>query len=223
MAPQDEIRPGRRLARFGGPLCLLLTALVWPAEVVGKQDAVRQEPLPGLEAGKTIERKLSGGGAHAFQITLAVGQRLRVIADQHGIDVAIKISTSNGRQLVEMDSQNSTQGPEIASVIAEQEDDYRIEVRSQSKSVPPGRYELRIETAGVATDQDRQWIRAQQAYTEGRRLRARPTAEALTEGIQQLEKASGEWQSLGDKLMAAHALYYLANNHHRLGELQLSL
>jgi CHAT domain-containing protein/predicted DNA-binding protein YlxM (UPF0122 family) len=176
-----------------------------------------------LEAGMTIERELSGGEAHVFQIALTIGQRLRVIADQHGIDVAIKISTSNVQQLVEMDSQNSTQGLEIASVIVEQDDGYHVEVRSSSKGAPPGKYELRIEIASVATEHDRQWIKAQQAYTEGRRLRAQPSAEAQAQAIRQFEEAFNQWRALGDKLMAAHALHYLAEGHRRLGRLQQSL
>ncbi|MGH9754964.1 MAG: CHAT domain-containing protein [Blastocatellia bacterium] len=175
-----------------------------------------------METGKTIERRLSGGETHVFQITLTLGQRLRVIADQHGIDVAIKIFTPHDRQLVEMDCQNNTQGPEIASVIAEQDETYRVEIRSPSKSVPAGRYELRFEIAGV-TEQDRRWIEAQQAYTEGRRLRAQPSAEAQTQAIRQFEEALGHWRALGDKLMAVHALYYLAEGHRRLGRLQQSL
>src|SRR5262249_18432724 len=139
------------------------------------------------------------------------------------IDVTIKISTSNGRQLVEMDSKNSTQGPEIASVIAEQGDDYRVEVRSSSKEAPPGRYELRIEIASVATEQDYQWIKAQQAYAEGRRLRAQQSENAQTQAIPHFEEALGYWRALGDKLMATHALYYIAEGHWRLGRLQQSL
>jgi len=176
-----------------------------------------------LEVGKAVERQLSGGEAHAFQITLANGQCLRVIADQRGIDVTIKILTSNGRQLVEMDSKNSTQGPEIASVIAGQDDGYRVEVRSSSKEAPPGRYELRIEIASVATEQDSQWIKAQQAYAEGRRLRAQQSENAQTQAIPHFEEALGYWRALGDKLMAAHALYYIAEGHWRLGRLQQSL
>src|SRR5215470_16220050 len=132
MTPPVDLRFYRRRAFCGIALCLLLTALVWPVAVSGEQTANRQESFPTLEAGKTIERQLSGGESHAFKITLALGQRLRVIADQHGIDIAIKISTFDGRQLVEMDSPNFTQGTEIASVIAEQDKDYRVEISSPS-------------------------------------------------------------------------------------------
>jgi CHAT domain-containing protein len=122
-----------------------------------------------------------------------------------------------------MDSKNSTQGPEIASVIAGQDDGYRVEVLSSSKEAPPGRYELRIEIASVATEQDSQWIKAQQAYAEGRRLRAQQSENAQTQAIPHFEEALGYWRALGDKLMAAHALYYIAEGHWRLGRLQQSL
>jgi CHAT domain-containing protein/tetratricopeptide (TPR) repeat protein len=223
MAPPDEPCFYRRRARSSrGALCLLLTGLAWSAAVGREQAAIEQASLPTLEAGKTIERQLSGGEAHAFQITLASGQRLRVIANQHGIDVAIKISTSLGLQLVEMDSMNNTQGPEIASVVTEQDEAYRIEIHSLSKGVPAGRYEVKVETAGV-TEQDRQWIKAQHAYVEGRRLRAQSTAEALTQSLRRFEEALGYWQAPGDKLMAAHALYYLADGHRKLGGMQQAL
>lgn len=223
MTAPDGLHFYLRHARFGIALCLLLTAPIWPVAVGGEQTGVRQETLPTLEVGKTIERQLLGGETHAFQITLAKGQCLRVIADQRGIDVTIKISTSNGRQLVEMDSKNSTQGPEIASVIAEQDDGCRVEVRSLSKEAPPGRYGLRIEIASVATEQDYQWIKAQQAYAEGRRVRAQQSENAQTQAIRHFEEALSYWQALGDKLMAAHALYYIAEGHWRLGRMQQSL
>jgi CHAT domain-containing protein/Tfp pilus assembly protein PilF len=223
MLPASKIRfLGRRARSSGGTLSFLLTALLWSGVVGGKQDSARQEPLSTLESGKIVERQLAGGEAHVFQIALAAGQRLRVIADQHGIDVSIKISAPQGRQLVEMDSQNNTQGPEIASVIAEQNGTYRIEIRSSSSSVPAGRYELRVEVAG-ATERDRIWIEAQQAYAEGRRLRVQPSEEVRTQAIRRFEDALGRWQALGDKLMAAHALYYIAEGHKRLGRMQQSL
>jgi CHAT domain-containing protein/Tfp pilus assembly protein PilF len=195
---------------------------LWSSVVGGESVAAGQEAILTLEDGKTIKRQLSGGEVHAFQITLAPGQRLRLIADQQGIDVTIKISVSQGRQLVEMDSLNSTQGPEIASVVAEQGATYRIEILSTSKSVPAGRYELRSEVAAGA-EPDRRWIKAQHAYTEGQRLGAQPSAEAQTQSFMQFEDALGHWQALGDKLMAAHALYYLADSRWQQGRLQDAL
>ena len=70
MTAPDGLHFYLRHSRFGIALCLLLTApIAWPVAVGGKQTGVRQETLPTLEVGKTIERQLLGGEAHAFQIT----------------------------------------------------------------------------------------------------------------------------------------------------------
>lgn len=221
MARLDEPHLCRGWACLVISLCSLLTT--WLSAVGSEQAATRQDVLPTLEPGKTIDRQLSGGEAHAFQINLIPNQRLRVVVDQHGIDVAIKISTLDGLQIVEMDSLNNTQGPEIASVITAQGEGYRVEIRSPSKGVPPGHYELRAEIASVTTEQDRQWIAAQRFYSEGRRLRAQPNAEAQSQALRQFQEALSHWQAVGDKLMATHALYYLADGNLRLGKLQESL
>ncbi|HEY8459647.1 MAG TPA: CHAT domain-containing tetratricopeptide repeat protein, partial [Blastocatellia bacterium] len=217
MAPQN----GLRRARLWVALCLSLTSPAWSGAAGAGQAGAGQEPLPALEDGKTIERRLPGGEAHAFQVALASGQRLRVIADQRGIDVRIMIYAADGRLLVEMDSQNFTQGLEIASAIAKRNETYRVEIRSPSRSAPAGRYSLRIEIAGAG--EDCRWIEAQQAYIEGRRLRAQPAAEAQTEAIRRFEAALGRWREAGDGLMSVHALYYLADGHRRLGRLRQSL
>jgi CHAT domain-containing protein len=223
MSAPDKLHIRRRRARAHRvALCLLPAALAWSGAVGGGHSPARQESIPTLESGKTIERQLSGGETQAFQITLGAGQRLRVIADQQGIDVVIKILDSQGRQLAEMDSKNNTQGPEVALVIAERDDAYRVEIGAPGKNAPAGRYELRSEVAAAA-EQDRRWVEAQQAYTRARRLRAQPTAEAQKQSLRPLEDALGHWQALGDKLMAAHTLYYIAEGHSRLGRLQQSL
>jgi CHAT domain-containing protein len=212
----------RRAWAPGVTICFLLTTLPWSGVVGRERSVAGQESLPTLEAGRSIERQLSGGETHAFQISLSAGQRMRVIADQQGIDVAIKIQSSQGAQPVEMDSKNNTQGPEIALVIAKQDESYRVEIRAPGKNMPAGRYELKVEI-GSASEQDHMWIEAQQSYTNGRRMRAPQNADALQQSLRPFEDALALWQALGDKLMATHTLYYLAENHFLLGRLQQSL
>ncbi len=214
---------GFRRARLWFALCLPLIAPTWSGAVGAGQAGVGQSPLPALGDGDVVERQLLGGEAHAFQIALASGQRLRVIADQRGIDVKIAIYGADSRLLVEMDSQNFTQGLEIASAIAERDGMCRVEIRSPNESAPAGRYSLRIEIAGAYAEEDRRWIEAQRAYVEGRRLRAQAAAGARTEAIRRFEEALGHWREAGDRLMSVHALYYIADGHRRLGQLRQSL
>src|SRR5262245_32596890 len=108
-----------------------------------------------LEPGKPVERELAGGQGHTYRIALASGQFLRVAVDQKGIDVALRLLGPDGKQLLEMDNPDSTQGRETVSVIAEISGNYELEVLSQAKDAPAGHYAIRIEELRAANEQDR--------------------------------------------------------------------
>jgi len=44
-----------------------------------------------LDDGKPIERELSGGESHTYQLNVATGQYARVIVEQKGIDVVVSV------------------------------------------------------------------------------------------------------------------------------------
>src|SRR6185295_11600426 len=46
-----------------------------------------------------IEGTLAGGETHAYQITLASGQYLRVVVEQHGLEMALTVLGPDGRQI----------------------------------------------------------------------------------------------------------------------------
>src|SRR5262249_17344079 len=140
-----------------------------------KLTASQQSP-PALEEGRPAERELACGETHVFQIALAAAHFLRVVVNQRGIDIGLKFFGPDGQVLVEMDSPNATQGPETASVIAEQPGSYRIEVVSLTKDAPPGRYEVKVSALRAATEQDRLWIVAQSDYANGPQFRGHATA-----------------------------------------------
>ena len=222
MARQNAPRLRRRHLLYCVALCS--TALLWSVEAGGMYRVVAaQENLPTQETGKIVERQLTGGETHTFQVPLSAGQYLRLAADQHGIDIELRIFGPNGQKLIEMDTLNGTQGPEIAAIIAERSGSYRIEIASTNKAVPGGRCEIKIEAIRTATDPDRKWIEAQQAYAEGRQLRAQSNAEVRRQAIGLFEEALRQWQAMDDRLMAAHTLYYLSSCHRLLGQQQQAL
>jgi CHAT domain-containing protein len=190
--------------RTGRGAIWLITLLTFLGVI---EPAASQQSFPALEEGRPIERELAGGETHSFQVRLAAGQYLRVVVDQRGIDIALKIFGIDGRKLVEMDSPNATQGPEAISVIAEQSGDYRVEISSPNKEVPTGRYEAKVAAIRTTTEQDRKWVAAQSAYNEGQGLRWRRDAESLRRSIESYQEAIRNWQAAGDRLMETHALY----------------
>jgi hypothetical protein len=75
------------------------------------QTAKEEQDVRALEPGKSIERELAGSQAHAYQLTLAAGQFLHVVAEQRGIDVVVMLIRPDGKELIEVDGPNGTQGP----------------------------------------------------------------------------------------------------------------
>lgn len=125
--------------------------------------------MQALEQGKAIEGELAGGQSHSYQIKLAAGQFLDVVIEQRGIDVVVTLYAPDGKELIEVDSPNGTQGPEPLNLITEASGIYRLEVRSLEKNAA-GRYEARIEALRTATAQDRKRIADAADLKEANRL-----------------------------------------------------
>jgi tetratricopeptide (TPR) repeat protein len=196
--------------------------LLWVPNLI--EGRVVQQPAPPfLALGQKLEQEMPSGATHRFQIVLAAEQFCRVTADQRGLDFILKLFSPTGQLLLETDSLNSTQGFEIAGFIAEQAGNYRLELVSTDKTAPPGRYELVVETLRPATDQDRQWMAAQQAYTEGYQLYSQGKAASLTQAMQKFAEALRVWQVMEDQLMVNHTLNYLADSYRQLGQTQQAL
>ncbi len=141
-----------------------------------------------LEPGKPIEKELSGGGSHSYQITLAEGQFLQVIVEQRGIDVVAQLLGPDGKLIEEFDSESRKQGQETVSQVAEMAGNYRLVVQAKQKEAPTGRYEIRVAELRAATEKDRALQEARKLHEESVRLRragkyeeARPLAERALE------------------------------------------
>ncbi len=183
----------------------------------------RQEQLPTLQSGQTIERQLRGGETHIIQVAVAKGQYLCVAVEQRGIDIELKLASPNKQILIETDALNSTQGPEIAALIATQTGLHRIEIVSPNKSSPTGMYEVKILAQRLPTEQDRLWLAAQRFYVEGKQLSDQPTAAAQEQSVQKFADALRIWQVLEDRLMVTHTLYYLVSVYRNIGQTQHAL
>src|ERR1044071_281833 len=81
-----------------------------------KQIAEQKEPKATfLELQKPIERELTGGESHYYQLELQSGQYFHLVVEQKGIDVVVLVFAPDGKQIIEVDSPNGIQGPEPVS------------------------------------------------------------------------------------------------------------
>jgi hypothetical protein len=139
---------------------------------VAKQEAAAQADVPELVVGTPQERELKGGERHVYRLVLAADQYLRLVVEQHGIDVVVRLFGPDGRQLVEMDSPTGTQGAETVSFIADVGGTYRVEIAPLEREAAPGRYIVRIEELRPAAERDRTRIVAERAFAEANLLAA---------------------------------------------------
>jgi CHAT domain-containing protein/Tfp pilus assembly protein PilF len=149
-----------------------------------------------LEPGKPIERDLTGGESHSYQMTLASGQFMKLRVDQRGIDVLVRLSGPLGQRIADFDSERRVQGEELVTWVAEEVGIYRLDVVSKYKNAAAGQYRIQVIELGVATENDRALHEASKLNTEFNRLyRAGKYDEArvLCERVLEIrEKALGQ-------------------------------
>ncbi len=136
---------------------LLIVALTLTVLSVGKNSqalVLSQQPVT-LEEDKPVERELSGGEEHHYQIRLAEGHHAAIVVEQIGIDVTVRLLGTEGRMIMGSDREYRSQREEKIELVAEAAESYCLSVEASSKSAPPGGYRIRIVEIRAATENDR--------------------------------------------------------------------
>src|SRR6185503_9012954 len=99
-----------------GSASVLLQASQTSDERAAKQSdlAVRQ-----LELGKPVETQLAGGQIHYYQAALKKDQYMRIMVDQRGLNILLKVFGPDNQEVAEATEPHSTDGSESLSIIAE--------------------------------------------------------------------------------------------------------
>ena len=205
------------LSRFCAGFLMVLVCL---SSVPIQADA--DPPAETLRPGEAIERRLTAVETHAFTADLAPGKRWLVVIEQRGIDVVLAATAANGATIA-VDAPTYRQGIESMLLPREVSGTVRIEVRSASKAVAPGSYQIAIRELAGATAKDRRWLAAEAVMTEAGRLNHQGTAAARQQAVAKYVEALGHWRRLGDSHREAHALFSLGTLSLRASEPQRAL
>jgi CHAT domain-containing protein len=162
-----------------------------------------------LDPGKAVEREISGGESHTYQISLTAGQFVRVVVDQKAIDLALMLVAPDGKQLVEVDL-GVAGWLEPLSAEAAASGDYRLTVRAKGSAALAGSYQVRLEVKAVATTQDRQRLSAEKLLAEARKSLLKRAAEPALENAQ---PALALCRELGDRYWEGFALFLIGTAH----------
>jgi CHAT domain-containing protein/tetratricopeptide (TPR) repeat protein len=195
--------------------------------LTGQQDrgAARSErEWELLTLGHPIERELAGGQLHSYRLALTAGQFLRLVVDQRGIDVVVRLFGPDGKQILEVDSPNGARGPEPVLFVAEASGDYRLEVRSLEAGASAGRYEAKVEELRPAAPQDQLGVTAQRMFAEGMRLfLTQGAAESKRAAIEKFTESIPLWRAIGNRVREAHALNFVGEIHFKFGDLRKAI
>ena len=187
------------------------------------QTVVKTSEKGELRLGAPVEQELKGGDEHSYRVRVETGQFLKVIVEQKGIDVAVQLFGSDGKPILQVDTSNGTQGPELVSLIAPVAGVYRLDVKSLDIKATPGRYEVRFEELREATPKDKDRIAAERALAEAAQFHVQGTAESLRKTLEKYEEALLLWQRLGDQQREALTLNMIGDRYRDLGESQKAL
>lgn len=205
---ESYLSSSRRLPHVVSRVALLFLLLTLCSGALAGQD---EKEIPALEAGKPIQRELGGGQFHSYRVELAAGQFLHITVEQRGIDVVVKLFSTDNRKVLEVDSPNDKYGPESVSLIAETPGRYRIEIYPLNQKAA-GRYEIRMESLREATAKDKLRLTAEKTFAEAQQLARQATSvELLGRASEKLEESLSLWRQLEEKYWEAFTLATLAN------------
>lgn len=176
-----------------------------------------------LEEGKPIERELSGGESHSYQLNVTNGQYARVIVEQKGIDVVVSVFGPDGKLITAVDNPNGSQGAETVHITAEATGVYRLEVTSFEKLVRPGSYQAKLAELRPATQADKKRLTARRAFDEAERLQDQNTRESLPVALKKYEEALALYRVIEDPLEQFTVLIGMGNTNRLLNDLPKAL
>ena len=213
------------------PFLLLLTPisasglLLFPAQqqVTDKNNApLRSDTIRTLELAKPLTEELSAGQIHSYQMTLTVGQYVRLIVEQQSINVSLAAFDSQGKKILVADAY-SAGGTEEAVFITEVSGSYRIEVEGPDKNALPGHYQINVKEIRLATDKDKSLVIAHRIVSEAVVLDRQHTADSQRKAIEKYLESLEHWRAAADPAGEAVALYMIANAYLSLGDKQKAL
>lgn len=176
-----------------------------------------QMPDEKLPSKQPLTREIKSGETHNYKINLKAGEFLRVLVEQRGADVVVRLFAPDGRLLAERDRPNGKAGEESLSIEANMAGEYRLEI-DVLEAGAAGKYTARSELPRTVTAADKRRIAAETAFQEAMKLRETHTPESWRKALMRYEEALLTWQSLVDDYAEALTLSIMAYTEATLGD-----
>jgi CHAT domain-containing protein/Tfp pilus assembly protein PilF len=113
-----------------------------------------QVEAPVIDAGKIIDRELAGGQKDTYRVAFAEGQYAKILVEQRGVDVVVRLLDADGKALIEADADPRKIGEEVVEFTSSGCQACRLTVDPRQKNAPAGHYEIHVPELRTATKKD---------------------------------------------------------------------
>lgn len=162
-----------------------------------------------LELHGAMERELPPNAADWYIVEVSAGEFVRLVAQQMGVHVVVKVVDPRGKTVAEALRPNGGFGPQAASFIGEKAGKYRVLVSLDSGS--GGRYRIEIVDAREPTDADRKRVEAEKTGALASQAARGDKREARLHAIELFKSAALAWRPLHDPYEEEYCLGTSAN------------
>lgn len=134
----------------------VLAAVVW---ILWRIPAHGQTPpkIDKLQIRDRAMHSIKAGETHSYQLSLKTNQYFSLRVEQLGIDVVVDAFGPDSKLIEEFDTPNGDKGPEVVTLVAPSNGDYRIDVRPLDPRAGSGNYEIELEELRPAEQRDRDY------------------------------------------------------------------
>lgn len=160
---------------------------------------------PTLVPGPPREGRLAGGQSARLQLELTAGETARVVVEQRGVDLAIRVLGPEGRVEMVRDAPTTTQGPEPVTVLARRTGRHTLELAPVRRDAVPGRFKVELLERRPVRPEDHLRVAAEAVLSQAGRLHWEDTATSLAAAEAAYAQAGERFRRLGDERLAAWA------------------
>src|SRR5262249_8891659 len=159
------------------------------------------------------ERETATGQTHEYRIKMRAGEFARVTVEQRGVDVSLKLTGPDAKQIAEVNDKKGRDESETLLLVAEAkgyyllavsaatEDEEAAEEKEAKEAAAAGakRYRAEIAELRAATEKDRSRISAEREMAEADLLRAEKEPEPLKQAAAKYQEAGALFRGAGDR------------------------
>lgn len=150
---------------------LFSIATTWTATALLFSNLSSQElERSGLSPGSSIERHITGGEQHRFEVALGAGESVSITVEQKGIDLVVSVSDVEGKPICDFRDDPSPEGEEHAAIVASATGTYVVTVKPAASAPNPGDYVIRIGPTREASESQRRLQQSRVLRTLGQQL-----------------------------------------------------